>query len=73
MRAQDLVVGRSYRHKNTPSQYWAKVTKILKPKQGVNPHSYTIVKCEWSQNKNDSFGIVKHFRPADLIKDVSND
>lgn len=73
MRARDLVIGKSYRHKNTTNQYWAKVKKVLGPKQGVNPHNRIIVECEWSQNKNDSFALVKHFKPSDLIKDKYDD
>ena len=27
------------------------------------------VRCEWSTSKNDTFGLIKYFRPCDLIKE----
>ncbi|HAR38603.1 MAG TPA: hypothetical protein DCS09_08570 [Porphyromonadaceae bacterium] len=70
MRAKDLVVGESYRHKDTPSYAWARVVELLPPKRGDNPYNRIIVKCEWSVEKNDGFGLIKYFKPADLIAEV---
>ena len=67
MRVDKLVVGESYRHKDHPTYCWAKVLKVLKPKQGENPHNRIIVKCEYSQQKNDKFGLIKYFKPSDLV------
>ncbi len=69
MQVKSLILGESYRHKTTPTYGWAKVVKVLKPKEGVNPHPYIIIECEWSVYKNDRFGLIKHFRPSDLIPD----
>jgi hypothetical protein len=69
MRAKDLVVGESYRHKDHPNYCWAKVIEVLPPKTGDNPFNGIIVKCEYSQNKDDNFGLVKHFRPSDLVRE----
>jgi len=70
MRARDLVVDEHYRHKNQPTYCWAKVIKVLGPKEGENPHNRIIVKCEYSMRKNDSFGLIKYFKPSDLVKTV---
>lgn len=68
MRAKDMKIGDSYRHKDHPNYCWAKAVKILKPKEAENPHNRIIVKCIYSQNRDDSFGIVKYFKPQDLVK-----
>jgi hypothetical protein len=70
MRAQDIVIGQSYRHKNTPDYAWAKAVKVLKPLEGENTHKKIIVKCEWSVNKDDAYGFIKYFSPSDLIKEI---
>ena len=67
MRAKDIVVGESYRHKDHPNYCWAKVVKVLRPKEDENPHNKIIVKCQWSQNKDDTFALIKYFTPADLV------
>lgn len=71
MRARDLVIGESYRHKDNPTYCYAKVIKVLKPKEAENTHNKIIVKCEYSQDKNGSFGLIKYFEPSDLIKENS--
>lgn len=68
MRAKDLVIGENYRHKANPSIGWAKVVRILQPKEGENPHNKVVVKCEWSSTKNSDFGLIKYFTPVDLVK-----
>jgi len=81
MRTQDIVIGETYRHRANPAYGYAKALKIIKPvakyKQkyaGLTEEEKTItvvcVKCEWTQSKNDSFGLIKYFRPCDLVKDV---
>jgi len=72
MRTQDLVVGETYRHKDHPNYCFVKVIKILRPKEGENPHNKIIAKCEYSQNKDDCFGLIKYFYPAELIPNVKN-
>lgn len=67
MQAKKLVIGESYRHKDHPDYAWAKVVKILAPKQYPNTHNRIIVKCEYSQDKNPKFGLIKYFKPSDLI------
>ncbi len=68
MRASKLIVGESYRHKDHPKYCWCKVVEVKPPSHPENPFRATIVKCEYSQNKNDAFAIIKHFKPSDLIE-----
>ena len=80
MRTQDIVIGETYRHRSHPNYAYAKVLKIIRPvpeykkkymfgltKEELNVKT-VIVKCEWTINKNDPFGLIKYFRPCDLIK-----
>ena len=66
MKIKKIQVGESYRHKDNPNYCWAKVVKILKPKQDENTNSYTVVKCEWSTDKHATVGIIKYFKPSEL-------
>jgi len=68
MRAQHIKIGESYRHKDNPTYCWARVVKVLKPKEAENTHNRIVVKCEFSQNKSDKFGLIKYFKPSDLIE-----
>lgn len=65
MRHTSIVVGNYYRHKDSP-QFWAKAIEILPPKKGHN--TAYLVKCEWTTSKWDSFGLIKHFKPSDLME-----
>lgn len=69
MRPQNIRIGESYRHGTSPRYAYAKAVKIIWPKTGYeNPHSYTIVKCEWTVGKDEPIGLIKYFRPYDLVK-----
>jgi hypothetical protein len=79
MRAQDIVIGETYRHRDHPAYCYAKAIKIIRPmakykQYGLTEDEKTLkcvcVKCEWTQSKNDSFGLIKYFRPCDLVKDA---
>jgi len=67
VRARDLKEGESYRHKDHPNYCWAKVVKVIKPKESGNPHDRIVVKCDYSVQKNATFGLVKYFKPSDLV------
>lgn len=69
MRPQDMIVGESYRHKASPSYSWAKVRKMLKPKEYPNTNSFIIAECRWTTEKDGEFGLIKHFKPSDLIRE----
>lgn len=68
MRAKDIIIGEYYRHKDNASYCFAKPIKILKPKEDENIHNRIIVKCEWSIGKNECMGLIKYFKPSDLIR-----
>ncbi len=68
MNSKNIIIGDYYRHKDHPNYAWAKVLKVMPPKTGINTHGYFIVKCEWSVEKGDSFGFIKHFKLSDLVK-----
>jgi len=72
MRVQDIVVGERYRMKDHPNYCWAKVVEILEPKQRENTNTYSVVKCEYSQTKDDRFCLVKYFKPEALVKAKEN-
>lgn len=81
MRTQDIVIGETYRHRTSPNYGFAKVIKIIKPmakfKQqyayDLTPEEKVVkivcVKCEWTIGKDDDFGLIKYFRPCDLVKE----
>ena len=69
MRPQDIVIGEYYRHEDTPDYAYAKVVKVLRPKQYPNTHTYSIVECEWVVSKGDIPFFVKYFKASDLMKE----
>lgn len=69
MRPQDIKIGTYYRLRDSAQYGYAKALEIIRPKTGVNVHTYAIIKCEHSVDKNPQFGFIRHFRPCDLIKD----
>ncbi len=68
MRIQDIQIGESYRLHHNSSYGWVKAEEKLKPKQEGNPHTYSIVKCIHTVNKDDNLGFVRHYRPCDMVK-----
>ena len=68
MRPQDIKIGVSYRLRNSPNYGYAKAVEILKGKQLPNTHTFAIVKCEHSVQREPQFGLIKYFRPCDLMK-----
>jgi len=73
MRAEKLVIGESYRHKDHPTYCWAKALKVLKPREAENTTSHIVVKCEWSHQKDDTFALIKYFKPSDLVAPNAGD
>lgn len=84
MRTQDIIIGETYRHKDNPKGFYgyAKAIKVLKPirakyaqqmaydrTQAEKEIKHTVVKCEWTAQKNDTMGFIKYFRPCDLVKE----
>lgn len=69
MNSKNLICGKSYRHKDHPDYCWAKVIKVLKPKEDENTTTRIVVKCEYSTQKDGTFGVVKYFKPSDLVEE----
>ena len=69
MRLQDIEKGQYYKLKGTDGYGWVKVVEVYKKGQWDSPDkSKSLVKCEHTVNKGDTFGFVRYFRPMDLIK-----
>ena len=68
MRTQDIIIGKYYRHIDHPSYAWAKPIQLLQPKTGINKTTHAIFKCEWTVDKNDSFGLIKYFSAPKLVQ-----
>jgi hypothetical protein len=62
MRAQDIKIGEFYRHREIPNYAWAKALEL------TEVSGKTMVRCEWKVHKDDTFGTIQYFRPADLLK-----
>jgi hypothetical protein len=68
MKMRNPIVGEYYRHKNSPDYCWAKVLNVLEAKQYPNDKNYKVAECEWVTSKSNDFGLIKHFKVSDLIK-----
>ena len=68
MRVQDIRLGETYRFKEHPTIGYAKAIEILTPRQGINKHNYSIIKCEHTISKNGTIVFIRYFKPRDLIK-----
>ncbi|MEF2243990.1 hypothetical protein [Paenibacillus sp. IITD108] len=69
MRLQDVIIGKFYQHKSTPNYAYARAIDKLKPKERENINNYAVVKCQWSVDKSEDFGLIKYFRPSDLVEE----
>jgi hypothetical protein len=81
MRTQDIVIGETYRHRDHPDYAYAKALKIIRPlPKHKQKYAYDLtdaeknvkhvcVKCEYTLYKHDAFGMIKYFRPCDLVKE----
>ena len=82
MRPCDIKQGTVYRLKNSPTYGYVKVLCVLKPKQKLfykdfygyfrndeNKNNFYIVRVIHSIDRNFDFGIMRDFKPTELIKD----
>ena len=74
MRTQDIKIGEYYRHRTSPDIGYAKALEIIKPKPLYRCHTdveknikHTVVKCEWTTDRDNRSGFIKYFRPFDLV------
>ena len=68
MNSKNVVIGGYYRHRDHPTYGWAKCLSVLPPHKGLNTHGYLVAKCEWTLEKNVSWGLIKYFKLSDLIE-----
>lgn len=66
MKIEHIKIGGIYQLKNNHNYF--KAIKILKPKEQENTKNYIIIKGQFSQTKDFTFGVCKYFRAIDLIK-----
>jgi len=66
MRAKDIILGESYRHRDHPNYGWARAIKVLPQKKDENTLNKIVVRCEWSVDKDSALSITKYFLPRDL-------
>jgi len=71
MRPQDIVIGKSYRLKDTPDYGFVKALRVLNIKEINKTKNYLVVECEHTVQKNDTCGFKRYFRPRDIIEDLS--
>lgn len=69
MKAKDIIIGKSYRHKDHPNYCYVKALQILKPREGENTNTFIVVKCEYTVEKDSSFRLIKYFKPSNLIEE----
>ncbi len=72
MRAKDIVVGEKYYLKTNPSFPWITALEVMPPKTGANTNNYIVVKCVHSSSGWSDVGIIRHFRPRDIMRVESN-
>lgn len=68
MRPQDIVIGEWYRFHDHPNYSWFKAIRVLKAKEHPNPHTYAVVEGHHSVDKDETWCLVKHYRPCDLVR-----
>lgn len=67
MRSNDIILGKYYRLKSSPSYGWIKPIAILKPHTSENEHSFILIKSEHVVNKEDTVGFIRFFKLNEII------
>ena len=67
MKAKDIVIGKTYRHR-TSSVGYAQPVSLIPPRSGVNKSAATLVKCGWSADPRFLVFMFKYFKPSDLVE-----
>jgi hypothetical protein len=71
MLPSNIIIGKHYRLRHSKEYGHVKALEVLKPKTRENTKSYIVVKCEHTVYKNSNFGLIRYFRPVDLIQEVT--
>ena len=74
-----IVLGNCYRLRSSPDYGYVRPVKVIKPgtyemkelakREDVEPFRYVVVECEHVINKNDTHGLVRYFRPVDILEE----
>jgi len=67
MRSKDIIIGKYYRLKSSPSYSWIKPITILKPHTLENEYSFILIKAEHVVNKEDTVGFIRFFKLNEII------
>lgn len=71
---EHIQIGKSYKMKMAaPHGPWARAIEILGPNENDNFTDHTVVVCVWTVDKNQTIGMIKHFKPSDLIDNYESD
>jgi hypothetical protein len=62
-------VGSVYRHRDNPNIGYAKVLEVMPAESGINKNGHKVVKVEWSQRPDFTFGLIKYFKQSDMVKE----
>jgi hypothetical protein len=78
VRADKIEIGKLYRLKSSPDYGYVKPVEIIRTgtwqmkalakKEGIRPFNFIVVKCEHIIFKNDTVGLIRYFRPVDIIE-----
>lgn len=69
MRINKIEIGETYRHKGDIGRpYYFKAIKILRPKEGENTNTFSVIKGEYTTSRNSTTGLIKYFRASSLEK-----
>ena len=69
MRAQDIIIGKTYRLKDTPDYSYIRPLQVLNIKEIDKTKNFLVVKCEHTVGRNDTAGFIRYFRPRDIIEE----
>ena len=65
---RDIKVGETYRLSSSSDYGYLKAIEIIPSRTRENTKTYTVIKCEFTENRNDKVGFIRYFRPCDMIK-----
>jgi hypothetical protein len=79
VKAKEIETGKIYRLRNSPDHWYVRPVEIIRPgtwqmktlakSEGIKPFEYIVVKCEHIPYKDAAAGLIRYFRPADIIRE----
>ena len=68
MNSKNIIIGETYRRRMYPNYGFIKPIKILKPREGANNSKFIVAECELTIDPNDTMGLIRYYRPIDIVK-----